>query len=248
MDNINESIRNLLVTIANWLPRLFGALLVLLIGYLIAKAIERLVKSALRGLKFDNLLHRGTAGSYIAKVVESPTNLVGSVVFWLLWLGTLSIAVTVLGISALNSFVYAIYAYVPNILAALLIFIVAGAVATGAAALATRLMGETPTGKLVATIIPVLTMLIATFMILNELEIAPAIVTITYAALMGAVALGMALAFGLGGQDVAGRLLEQAYDAGRRNAGAVKHDMEVGKQHAVAEAHKNMPPNPLSRS
>jgi hypothetical protein len=58
-------------------------------------------------------------------------------------------------------------------------------------------------------------MAIAVFMILNQLHIATAIVTITYAAVMGALALGMALAFGLGGRDVASRLLEDAYRKGQ---------------------------------
>ena len=52
---------------------------------------------------------------------------------------------------------------------------------------------------------------IATFMILDQLDIAPAIVEITYIALLGSVALGMAIAFGLGGREVAARLLEDAY-------------------------------------
>jgi hypothetical protein len=58
-------------------------------------------------------------------------------------------------------------------------------------------------------------MAIAVFMILNQLKIATDIVIITYAALMGAVALGMALAFGLGGRDVASRMLEDAYRSGQ---------------------------------
>jgi hypothetical protein len=57
---------------------------------------------------------------------------------------------------------------------------------------------------------------IATFMILDQLEIAPAIVEITYIALLGSVALGAALAFGLGGRDVAARLLEDSYRQARR--------------------------------
>ena len=74
-----------------------------------------------------------------------------------------------------------------------------------------RTMGDTPTGGIVETVAPVLVMAIATFMILDQLKIANNIVMITYAAIVGAVALGMALAFGLGGRDVAGRLLENAY-------------------------------------
>ena len=66
-----------------------------------------------------------------------------------------------------------------------------------------------------AAALPALVIAIAVFMILNQLRIATEIVTITYAAVLGALALGMALAFGLGGRDVASRMLEDAYQRGR---------------------------------
>ena len=68
-------------------------------------------------------------------------------------------------------------------------------------------------------------MAIATFMILDQLKIANNIVVITYAALMGAIALGLALAFGLGGRDVAGRLLDTAYAKGQLVKDDVKQDV-----------------------
>lgn len=66
-----------------------------------------------------------------------------------------------------------------------------------------------------STAAPTLVLGIAVFMILNQLRIAPDIVVITYACLMGAVALGAALAFGLGGREVASRMLEEAYRRGQ---------------------------------
>jgi hypothetical protein len=142
----------------------------------------------------------------------------------------------VLGIDALEDFVAAIYAYLPNVLAAILIFLVAGAIAAGVGTLIARTMGDTTTGKVVGTVAPVLIMAVAGFMILDQLQIAPEIVTITYASLMGAIALGMALAFGLGGRDVAARMLEGAYAAGQRNREQVKQDLDQGRQRAKQEA------------
>ena len=79
-------------------------------------------------------------------------------------------------------------------------------------------------------------MAIAMFMILNQLQIAPEIVTITYAALIGGVFLAMALAFGLGGREVAGQMLGDAYDKGRESKGQVKDDMRTGKDRAQRDA------------
>jgi hypothetical protein len=79
-------------------------------------------------------------------------------------------------------------------------------------------------------------MTIATFMILNQLKIAPAIVTITYAAILGAIALGSALAFGLGGRDVAARMLEGAYSNVQQNKAQWRRDLDQGAGRARAEA------------
>ena len=104
-------------------------------------------------------------------------------------------------------------------------------------------MGDTPTGGIVKAVAPVLVMAIAVFMILDQLRIATNIVVITYAALVGAVALGMALAFGLGGRDVAGRILEAAYTQGERAKDDVIRDVRTGVQRGK-EGIRRCPPAP----
>ena len=66
-------------------------------------------------------------------------------------------------------------------------------------------------------------------MILNQLRIAPEIVVITYAVLLGSLGLGMALAFGLGGRETAAQLVSGAYDKGQQQQGQVKADMQLAK-------------------
>ena len=219
-----------------WLPRLIGFLAILLIGYVIAKVVGGISTKALQRAGFDRFLERGAGGSLVMRVIESPSKLLGTLTFWAVFLGALSVAVDVLGIAALEDLVRSVWSYIPNILAATLIFVVAGAIAGGVAALVDRTMGDTPTGGIVKTVAPVLVMAIAMFMILDQLEIAPNIVTITYAALIGAVALGMALAFGLGGRDVAARMLESAYTRGQAVTDDVKRDVRQGVQRGKADA------------
>ena len=114
----------------------------------------------------------------------------------------------------------------------MLIFVVAALVSGAVAAGVTKVMGNTPTGKIVAAVVPAVVMVIAIFMILDQLQIAEQIVTITFAAIMGALALGLALAFGLGGRDVAGRLLEDAYEKGRAAKDQARQDVEVPRARA----------------
>jgi hypothetical protein len=75
-------------------------------------------------------------------------------------------------------------------------------------------------------------------MILNQLKIAPEIVQITYTALLGSVALASALAFGLGGREVAGQLLGDAYRKGQEQRGQVRRDVELGKERGQEQAER----------
>ena len=80
------------------------------------------------------------------RVIDSPSRLLGTLSFWAVFLGALSIAVDVLGIAALEDIVHSVWAYIPNVLAALLIFIVAGRSRAVCVHPVDRTMGDTPTG------------------------------------------------------------------------------------------------------
>lgn len=224
--------------IGAWVPALLAALAILIIGYFVARLVGGLIRRGLQRAGFDRQLHRGPGGNYVSRVSPRPSQLLGRIAFWLIFLGAVSLAATALGIEALTAFIGEVYAYLPHVLAALLIFTVAAAIAAGISGLATRLMGETALGKIVATTAPILVMTIATFMILDELLIAPRIVAITYAGLIGAIALGSALAFGLGGRDVAARMLESAYTKGQANKEQFKRDLETGISRGKTEAER----------
>jgi hypothetical protein len=87
-------------------------------------------------------------------------------------------------------------------------------------------------------------MAIAVFMILNQLGIAQTIVTATYIALIGAVALGSALAFGLGGRDAAKDLIDSGYRRAQQQTDQVRGDLAVGRERAEDEARAKAPTPP----
>jgi hypothetical protein len=236
--DIGASLQKGLDSFIGFIPKLIGFLIILAIGYIVAKVVKKLVVTLLEKVGLDKAMHSGSVGEHVNKAAPdfSPSKLIGAVAFWFIFLGAISIAVSQLGIPALNTFVASIAAYLPNVIAALLIFVIAGVVAAAIGGLVARTMGDTPTGKIVGSVVPVLVMAIATFMILNQLQIAPEIVTITYASLIGGVFLAMALAFGLGGREVAAQMLGDAYDKGRENKGQVKADMRTGKDRARDDA------------
>lgn len=230
MDGLQSAFNRLVEDVITWLPVLAGALVLLIIGVIVAGAIRRLVQAFLDRVGLDSRMSSATGGNVIERAVPSPSGLIAGVAYWAVFLGFVSLAASVLGIDALDRFIAAIYGYIPQVIAALLIFLVASGLAAGVTTLIKNLMGDTPTGKLLESIAPVTIMGIATFMILTQLRIAPVIVTITYAALIGSVALGSALAFGLGGRDVAARLLETSYEKAKASKAQVKGDLRTAKR------------------
>ena len=237
---IADSIQQGLDSLLGFIPNIIGFLVILVIGYFIAKLVKGIVARLLEKVGLDRTLHHSDAGKYVEKVSPgaSPARLIGTVAFWFIFLFAISAAIGALKIPALSTFIAQVQAFLPNIIVALLIFVIAAALAGAVGAAAHKLMGDTPTGKMVRAIAPALIMAIALFMVLDQLHIAPQIVTITYAGLIGMLALAGALAFGLGGRDLAAQMLGQAYDAGQRNAGQVKQDVQVGRERAEVQAQR----------
>ena len=235
---IGDSLQQGLDAFFAFIPNLIGALLILLIGFVIAKVAKAALNKILEKTKVDETLTKSDAGSYVEKVSpdSKPSHLIGFVAFWFIFLFAISAAIGALKIAALTDFIAQVQAYLPNIIAAVLIFVIAAALAGAVGGAVHKLMGDTPTGKMVRAIVPGLILAIATFMVLDQLNIAPQIVTITYAALIGMLALAAALAFGLGGRDVAAKMLSDAYDAGQKNKEQVKQDMQTGKQRGQQQA------------
>jgi hypothetical protein len=221
-----------------FLPNLLGFVVILVIGFIVAKVVASVVAKLLQKLGVDAKLHESQAHNYVEKVMPgaSPSNGIARMVFWLIFVFFLFSAIGALKIPALTTFMNQVLAYLPNIIVAIVIFVLAVMIAGAVAGAVAKIMGDTPTGKIVATVVPAIVMVIAMFMILNQLKIAEEIVTIAFAATMGALALGLALAFGLGGRPVAERLLEDAYRKGKDQREQVKADLAAGRDRAQAHA------------
>jgi hypothetical protein len=234
--NIQQSFENILSRIIEFLPNLIGALAILIIGYMIAKLLEKGVRRALNRARFDRAIHNSSAGNTVSRVIESPSKLGGRVAFWLVFIGAISLAVSALDLPVLNDLLNTVYSYVPNVIAAVIIFLVASAISAGAATFVMKIMGRSALAKIISTVIPAVAMSLAVFMILNQLGIAKDIVNILFTAIVGAIALGLALAFGLGGRDVARELLEQAVDTTRNNSDRIKSEVSQAADATKREA------------
>lgn len=238
--NVFQSLQSAFTQLLNYLPQIIGALVVLLVGYVVARLIKAAITKVLQKLRVDSRLHEGPAGRYAERLSPrgSPSRLVGTLAFWVIMLFVIASAIGALQIPALTGFMNVVLGYLPRVVAALLILVVAAAIAGAVGGIAHRTMGDTATGRLVRVAVPTLVMAIAVFMVLTELQIAPTIVVITYAMLLGSLALGGALAFGLGGREAAADLINHGYQRAQREMGTVRQDLRTGRERARAEAQR----------
>jgi len=242
-----QSLQSGLSTFFSYLPQLLGALVVLVVGFLIAFILRKVITKLLRRFRLDDRLEAGSGGRYVERFSPqgSPAKLVGMVLFYVIMLFVITSAIGTLGIPPLTNFMNLVLSYLPNVIAALLIFLVAAAVAGAVGGVVHKTMGDTPTGRVVRAAAPALVMAIAVFMVLTQLGIAPVIVTATYIALISAASLAAALAFGLGGRDAAAELINSGYRKAQEQAEQVKTDLATGRDRGQAHAHQAQRTEPM---
>lgn len=235
--DISQSFENAFDRIIGFLPNLLAFLLILLVGYIISKVVAAIVRKVLDKVGLDRRLKESDSARHVDAILPgaSVASGIAAIVFWMIFIFFIVTAVGALGIDTATQFMNRVLAYLPNVIAALLIFVVAALLSGVVAGMVTRFMGDTPTGKVVATVVPSLIMVIAFFMILEQLQIAPEIVRIAFAAVMFALALGLALAFGLGGRDVAARMLQNAESKAGDARQQAQQDMRTGRDRAQSE-------------
>jgi Conserved TM helix len=238
--DIGNSFERFTDTLFIWLPRLAGALIILLITWFVARMLAKLVRRLLTRADIDTKARARRTRPDLSRWIEkiSLASAAAKLTSWLVWLAGISIAISVLDVTALNDAVAAVWGYIPHVIAALAILLVAAIVSGAVIAGVRRIAGDTALGKIAATAAPALILTIAVFMALVELEIATEIVAGAFYITLGAIALGAALAFGLGGRNAAQQMLDGALEKGRENAPRMKEEMQIARERGQEEAHR----------
>jgi len=197
-----------------FLPRVIAALLIVLAGWVLAALCRALVRRLLAWLRFDRLAERAGATELLA-ASEMPRaeTLLAGLVFWGVWIGFLVAGVEALQIRSLLVIVSGLVSFLPRLLLALVILALGFLLANllWRAALLAAVNARMPSARLVAGGLRLLVIAIASTMALDHLGLARGVVLTAFAITFGAVMLGLALAFGLGGRDLARRMLEEQF-------------------------------------
>ncbi len=216
---VTQSLQRGLDALIGFIPNLLGCLVILFIGYLVARLAKVVVAKLLGAVGLDRALSGSQAGTYIERLSPGarPSRLVATVTFWFIFIYAIAAAIGALKIPALTNFMSNVQNYLPNVIAAVLILVLGVAIAGAVDGVVRRGAGDTAAGRVLRAVAPTLVLAIVVFMVLNQLKIASVIVTTTYIALIGMLAVAGALAFGLGGREVAADVMRDAYDTSGRD-------------------------------
>jgi small-conductance mechanosensitive channel len=193
-----------------YIPQLIGALIILIVGYFIAKALQAIVGRVLEGVGFDRWMERGGIKQFFdrADTQHTPHSILGRLVFWFVFIIAITMAADALGIPQVSAVLAQLIAYIPSIIAAILILILAALLANFLSSIVRGATGS----DILASVARYAIIVYAVFAAVTQLGIAVELTAPTFLIVLGAVALAAAIAFGLGSREVAQDIVEKAYN------------------------------------
>ena len=205
-------IKEMLAKIAGYAPTLVGALLILGLGCIAAKMIKDVVGRGLRAIQFDNLAKKAGLTEILDKggIRLGLADMLAALVYWLVIVMVLVMTVNALGLTVASQLLERLFAYIPSVISAVFVLVIGMFLANFVAGIVHAAARNTniPSPELLGKISKYAIVIFAVSMSLEELGIAPLLVGTTFNIFFGAICFGLALAFGLGGRDAAGRYIE----------------------------------------
>jgi hypothetical protein len=195
--SVSTSFQNLLDTVFHAIPKILVFLLILVIGWLVAKALERIVTMILHRVKFDHFVERGVVGQALARSNSDATTLIAKIVYYAILLVTLQMAFGVWGANPISTMLDAVVGWLPKAIVAIIIIVIASAIAKVVKDLINGAIGGLSYGPFLASVASVIIIALGAIAALNQVGIAttvtePVLFTVLFTA-------GAVIAIGVGG-------------------------------------------------
>jgi hypothetical protein len=231
---IRTSLAAALALLLAGIPRIIGFLLILLIGWFISGLLARAVASLLRVIRFNDLANRAGITGFVQQmgIRRDASGVMADIVMWFVRLVTLIVAFDALGLPAVSQVLQQFLLWIPNLLVALVILVLTGLAAN---ALARVVRGATAEAGftnpvLLSNIARIAVWSFGIIIAVNQIGIAQTLVNTLFFGLIGALALALGLAFGLGGRDTAGEIVRSWYLQGQRATPKIERAVNEARQ------------------
>ena len=221
IDMFLETTREFLHQIAAFLPRLALALVVVAVGWILAKGVRFAVEKALRAINFNVLTERAGTDHFLQQggLQGDTTTIFGLFAYWVVILATLIIAFNGLGLTYITDLLQRVELFAPKVLVAMLILVFGSYFArfVGEAVNTYCLDAQIPDADILGKISRYLIMTFVVMIALSQVEVGGDIVQRTFLIILGGLVLALALAFGLGGKEWAAAMLERWWPQRRKD-------------------------------
>jgi hypothetical protein len=208
-----EPARTVLAQIGQFLVNILLVIIILIIGWVIAKLIKTVITKGLRAIKLDELSDRIELETMLEKggIGYSLSELIGLICYWLVILVTFMVAINAVGLTIAADLLNKIVLYIPNVVAAVFILILGMFAATILKNLVVTAANNAglSQGKLLGKASEIIVIAFAVFVGLEQLRIGIQITQLTISIVLGSIGFGLALAFGLGCKDLAGKFMAE---------------------------------------
>ena len=176
------------VTVATFVPKLIGFIVILLIGLIIAKVIAKAIAKVLEKVGFDKVVERGGVKKVLAKSSMDASDIVGKLIYYTLVLFVLQLAFGVFGPNPISELITAMIAFLPKVIVAIVIIVIAAAIAAAAKTLIEGTLGGLSYGKVLANIASLFILGLGVIAALNQVDIATTVTTPVLIAVLATLA------------------------------------------------------------
>ena len=218
---MNELWQRLLIgaeQIGTAVPALVGAGIILAAGYFLARQVQHWVDDTLKRIDFNRMAHAGGLDEAVVRTGSrlDPIRALAKLIFWLVMLVVILLASTALGLESINQMFGTMLSFIPTLIAGIVIVILGMIVGEFVRGLILASAGQVSGVPTLAKLAKSAVVVISLFMALQQVGVAEDIVTSAFTLILGAVALGVGLAFGLGNRELAGEITRRWYEEGQR--------------------------------
>ena len=208
------------------IPKIIGFLVILIIGWIIASLIAKAVASLLRAVKFNDLAQRSGFSGFVRNmgIQTDASGVLATIAKWFVRLIVLVVAFDALGLPAVSEVLQQFLAWIPNLVVAMVVLVIGGLAANALASLVRGATAQAGFGnpELLANVARITVWGFAIVVAVNQVGIATTLVNTLFMGLIGALALALGLAFGLGGRDTAAEVVRGWYRGSQQAAPRVQ--------------------------
>lgn len=234
--DVFERLKDTLVQIGLLLPRLLLALIILGAGYLVARLLERLVDGYLDRVQFDRSAERWGVTEAVERTGTPlhPGRVVGKLLFWAVMLVIILLAASALpGVANVNDMFTNLVGYLPGVFTGIIVIVLGLVLGEFVRGLILASAGGVEGVPMLANLAKGVVIAVSVIMALQQMGVPVDVVTTAFTLILGAVALAVALAFGLGNTALAGEIVRRWYEQGRAKAGRPPRGSRPAAAHAA---------------